>query len=73
MISSFQRCCTSILRILALDEVISRHGQIDVLKVDIEGLEDAVVTGVPDPLARHIRKIYVECVSTTTHWQVRMR
>lgn len=45
-----------------LEEVIARHGQIDVLKVDIEGLEDAVVTGISHPLARHIRKIYVECV-----------
>lgn len=44
-----------------LEDVISRHGQIDVLKVDIEGLEDAVITGIPDPLARQIRKIYVEC------------
>ncbi|HEX2286607.1 MAG TPA: FkbM family methyltransferase [Mycobacterium sp.] len=45
-----------------LEEVIARHGQIDVLKVDIEGLEDAVVAGIPQSLARHIRKIYVECV-----------
>jgi FkbM family methyltransferase len=45
-----------------LEQVIARHGQIDVLKVDIEGLEAAVITGIPHPLARHIRKIYVECV-----------
>jgi FkbM family methyltransferase len=45
-----------------LEEVIARHGQIDVLKVDIEGLEDAVVAGIPQSLARHIRKIYVEYI-----------
>jgi len=44
-----------------LEEVIARHGQIDVLKIDIEGLEDAVVTGIPQSLARHIRKIFIEC------------
>jgi FkbM family methyltransferase len=43
-----------------LEELVSRHGRIDVLKVDIEGLEDAVITGIPDTLARHIRKLYVE-------------
>jgi FkbM family methyltransferase len=43
-----------------LEEVIARHGQIDVLKVDIEGLEAAVIAGIPEALARHIRKIYVE-------------
>jgi len=45
-----------------LEEVIARHGQIDVLKVDIEGLEDAVVAGIPQSLARHIRKIFVEYI-----------
>lgn len=55
-----------------LEEVVAAHGQIDVLKIDIEGLEDAVVTGIPQSLARHIRKIYVECDSdvnqlTDTH------
>lgn len=45
-----------------LDGVISRHGRIDVLKVDIEGLEEAVITGIPSTLARHIRKLYVEYV-----------
>ena len=44
-----------------LEEVISRHGHIDMLKVEIEGLEDAVVAGIPHRLARHIRNIYVEC------------
>ena len=46
-----------------LEEVVARHGQIDVLKIDIEGLEDVVVEGISQSLARHIRKIYVECIS----------
>ena len=43
-----------------LEEVIAAHGQIDVLKIDIEGLEDAVVGGIPPSAARHIRKIFIE-------------
>jgi FkbM family methyltransferase len=45
-----------------LEEVIARHGQIDVLKVDIETLEQAVIAGIPPSLARRIGKIYVEYV-----------
>lgn len=45
-----------------LEEVIALHGRIDVLKVDIEGLEEAVIAGIPTSLARHIRKMYVEFV-----------
>jgi FkbM family methyltransferase len=45
-----------------LEEVIARHGQIDVLKVDIEGLEGAVIGAIPQSLARRIRKIYVEYI-----------
>ncbi len=48
-----------------LEEVVAKHGHIDVLKIDIEGLEDAVVNGIPKELARKIRKIYVECVFDT--------
>jgi FkbM family methyltransferase len=43
-----------------LEEVVARHGQIDVLKIDIEGLEEAVVTAISPSLARHIHKIYIE-------------
>ena len=43
-----------------LEEVIARHGHIDVLKVDIEGLEDAVIGGISESLGRHIDKIFVE-------------
>lgn len=45
-----------------LDEVAARHGRIDVLKVDIEGLEEAVIAAIPTTLARHIKKLYVEYV-----------
>lgn len=43
-----------------LDKVVATHGAIDVLKVDIETLEEAVVKGIPQSLAERIRKIYVE-------------
>jgi FkbM family methyltransferase len=43
-----------------LENVVGRHGRIDVLKVDIETLEEAVINNIPSELARHIRKIYVE-------------
>ena len=37
-----------------------RQGRIDVLKVDIEGLEETVIGDIPATSARHINKIYVE-------------
>jgi FkbM family methyltransferase len=43
-----------------LEDVVTTHGRIDVLKVDIETLEEAVIGRIPPDLARHIRKIYVE-------------
>jgi FkbM family methyltransferase len=43
-----------------LEEVISRHGQIDILKVDIENLEQEVVQRIPQELAKKIKKIYAE-------------
>jgi FkbM family methyltransferase len=43
-----------------LEEVIANKGRIDVLKVDIEGLEDTVIGDIPETLARQINKIYVE-------------
>ena len=45
-----------------LERVVDEHGVIDVLKVDIETLEEAVVKGIPSGLAPRIRKIYVEYV-----------
>ncbi|MGW0162685.1 FkbM family methyltransferase [Mycobacterium sp. NPDC003323] len=43
-----------------LRDVIDKHGQIDILKIDIEGLEAAVIANIPVDLARNIKKIYVE-------------
>jgi FkbM family methyltransferase len=43
-----------------LEEVIAKRGRVDVLKVDIEGLEETVIGDIPATLARHINKIYVE-------------
>ena len=44
-----------------IDEIVGRHGQIDILKIDIETLEEVVVASLPSSLAHSIRKIYVEC------------
>lgn len=43
-----------------LSHVLSRHSRIDILKVDIEGLEQAVVQRIPSDIARRIKKIYAE-------------
>lgn len=43
-----------------IEDVLSRHGHIDVLKVDIEGLESAVIENLPEALVRCIGKIYAE-------------
>lgn len=43
-----------------LENVIAKHGRIDILKVDIEGLEPAVIADIPVELARKIKKLYVE-------------
>jgi FkbM family methyltransferase len=50
-----------------LEEVVAAHGRIDVLKVDIETLEEAVIGRIPLDLAQHIRKIYVEYDFHTTN------
>lgn len=50
--------CRNSTRIL--QEVIAEHGSIDILKVDIETLEEAVIDAIPVDTARSIRKIYVE-------------
>lgn len=42
--------------------VIEKHGMIDVLKVDIEGLEEAVLRHIPPDLIRKIDLIYSEGV-----------
>lgn len=43
-----------------LEDVLSRHAEIDILKIDIEALEREVVERIPAAFARRIRKIYVE-------------
>lgn len=48
-----------------LQDVVAKHGRIDILKVDIETLEEAVVNDIPVELARSINKIYVEFVFGT--------
>ena len=47
-----------------IEDVIAEHGTIDILKVDIETLEEAVVDAIPVEAARKIRKIYVEFTFT---------
>ena len=43
-----------------LRDVVAKHGHIDILKIDIEGLEAAVIGNIPVDLARNIKKLYVE-------------
>jgi FkbM family methyltransferase len=43
-----------------LRTIIARHGRIDVLKVDIEGLEGEVVRRIPTELRPKIHRIYAE-------------
>jgi len=45
-------------RVLA--EIIERHGEIDLLKIDIERLEYEITTRIPDDLARKIARIAIE-------------
>jgi FkbM family methyltransferase len=44
-----------------LEEIITRHGRIDILKVDIETLERQVTERIPVAIARNIGRVYVEC------------
>lgn len=48
-----------------LQNIIDKHGTIDILKIDIEGLEQAVVEDLPLKTAKAIRKLYVEHLFTT--------
>ena len=43
-------------------EVVEKHGKIDILKIDIEGLEAAVIDNIPVELAKKIDKLYVEWI-----------
>jgi FkbM family methyltransferase len=44
----------------ALQEVIAAHGRIDILKIDVEGLETAILERIPDALLPKISQISVE-------------
>jgi len=43
-----------------LKEIIAIHGHIDILKVDIETLEEVVIRSLPETLVDNINKLYVE-------------
>ena len=43
-----------------LEDVVGRHGQVNILKIDIETMEEAVIGDIPSELASHIDKVYVE-------------
>ena len=43
-----------------LEEIIAIHGHIDILKVDIETLEEVVIRSLPETLVDNINKLYVE-------------
>jgi len=43
-----------------LAEIIDRHGRIDLLKIDIEGLEYALTARIPPEIARNIGRIAAE-------------
>ncbi|MGK2865732.1 MAG: FkbM family methyltransferase [Mycobacterium sp.] len=60
-----------------LRDVVAKHGHIDILKIDIEGLEAPVIGNIPVDLARNIKKLYVEWLfdenplaetHTLAHW-----
>jgi FkbM family methyltransferase len=50
--------CVDAIRFL--DGVVSKHGSIDVLKIDIEALEKEILAAIPQPLLRRIKRIFVE-------------
>lgn len=43
-----------------LTEIVNLHGNIDVLKIDVEGLEYELTARIPEDLAHHIGRIVVE-------------
>jgi len=43
-----------------LTDIIARHGRIDILKIDIESLEQDVTERIPSVLVKRIGKIFVE-------------
>jgi FkbM family methyltransferase len=55
--------CVSSRKVIA--DVIAKHGRIDVLKADIEGLEGEILKDLPEELLRKINKIYLEFLFDT--------
>lgn len=49
-------------------EVADRHGRIDLLKVDVEGLETAILDRIPDDLRPKIAQIVVEHPYAANPW-----
>lgn len=49
-----------IAAVAALDEVIDREGRIDLLKIDTEGNEKAIVAAIPDNTMARIAHVYYE-------------
>jgi FkbM family methyltransferase len=43
-----------------LEDILARHGRIDILKIDIETLERQVTERIPVAIARNIGRVYVE-------------
>jgi len=43
-----------------LDDIISKHGVVDILKIDTEGLEINTVKSIRKDLMNRIRNIYIE-------------
>jgi FkbM family methyltransferase len=43
-----------------LEEIVGRHGRIDILKIDIETLERQVTERIPFEIARNINRVFVE-------------
>ena len=50
-----------------LKEIITRHGRIDILKIDIESLERQVTERIPVAIARNIDAIYVDYFGWNTN------
>lgn len=50
-------CCHAIN---VLERVLREHGRIDVLKIDIESLEQEILLAIPQDCLRSINKIYIE-------------
>jgi hypothetical protein len=43
-----------------LEGIIAMHDRIDILKIDIETLEEPVTSRIPLEIAKKINKVYVE-------------